>query len=252
MAGLLVVYLNIQGAWLVAAGAGRRRTLLRLGRQLLGRFAKASPTAGSQLHRVARPLAQLARGARDEAARRTRSSARRKAASSLSRSRSSLLRPGIDDGRRASRPRPRLVFCRFFRRRTPQARPARRHSCLSARDPLQSREKNAIPITQRRSSIWERANLEPAPAAAATVPAAVAAASAPHSCGRTRCTATRRSPHAAKHSAPALSNSGSPEAPKLHDRSARGHRARPRTPERSPFTSAPTPRCAPSPSRPRT
>ena len=42
MAGLLVIYLNIQGAWLVAARAGRGRTLLCLRHQLLGHQGKPS------------------------------------------------------------------------------------------------------------------------------------------------------------------------------------------------------------------
>jgi DNA segregation ATPase FtsK/SpoIIIE, S-DNA-T family len=64
----------------------------------------------------------------------------------------------------------------FFRRRKPQQDPLDEIPAYQ-REPLKPKEE-PVPITQRKPSIWERGNIEAAPAASA-IPAAVVATSAP-------------------------------------------------------------------------
>ncbi len=172
IAGFLVVYLNIQGAWVVALALAATGLYF------------ASAVSFSTVREILsdrwiaftafRERRRNAREERDE--QRAEREAREERRPQTVPFPQVASAPGIDtEEELPARGLSRLFG--FFRRRKPEVSSLDEIPAYQ-REPLKPREE-PVPITQRRSSIWERANLNPAPAAAATVPAAVVAASAP-------------------------------------------------------------------------
>jgi S-DNA-T family DNA segregation ATPase FtsK/SpoIIIE len=170
VAGFLVVYLNIQGAWVVALALAATGLYF------------ASAVSFSTVREILsdRWIAFTAFRERRRNAREERAEQREEREAREERRPQTVpfpqvaSAPGIDaEEELPARGLSRLFG--FFRRRKPELSPLDEIPAYQ-REPLKPREE-PVPITQRRSSIWERANLDPAPATAepAHAPAAVVA-----------------------------------------------------------------------------
>jgi len=172
MAGLLVVYLNVQGAWLVAAALS-----------LAGLYFASAINFSTIWEILAGRWAAIA-------AWRERRRERREQRAELRAQREALeLRrpqpvPFPQAAVQAAMPgeeepplRGLRRFLAFFRRRKPQANPLDEIPAFQ-REPLK-RTEEPIPVTQRKPSIWERGVQEPVPTASTPSGASLASAPAP-------------------------------------------------------------------------
>jgi S-DNA-T family DNA segregation ATPase FtsK/SpoIIIE len=172
IAGILVVYLNIQGAWVVAVALAATGLYF------------ASAVSFSTVREIFsdRWLAFAAFRERRRNAREERAEQRLEQEAMQAQRPQPVPFPALSpesDLQLEEEPPARGLarFFGFFRRSKPQSSPLDEIPAYQ-REPLKPREE-PVPITQRKSSIWERGNLNPPSAAAEAAPAAAIAASAP-------------------------------------------------------------------------
>ena len=182
VAGLLVVYLNIQGAWLVAAALAA-----------CGLYFASAISFWVIRESFAERWAQLSAWLENWRNRRLeRNEARREVRAEQRAEREALqvgqnppvpfpklvTRDELDEESEPPARRPNRFLAFFTRRRATQQDPLDEIPAYQRKDLRRESEEPAeaaIPITQRRPSIWERREPETAMAAPATVPAAAAA-----------------------------------------------------------------------------